>query len=437
MESLARRHDLGTQRGAVWLRLGEHELFDEPTVNQGLQHVRAALTSGLDPADKCFAQGLLADTTPAALDLFHQALQINSFHHGAHRHSLGLEFLLGRHADLQASACFFQAVYPDDPSAAFLEVSELAMQGNLAGARSAMSRLRHPADEVAWHKVEQNLPLLAATARRFDPEVWLPSSLSSMPNLDVAAVSEQPTGTRGADANAPTASRTPFLPCIQNGLLEGRAAIASLMLPFVGNIEEASARIKTAWQHHPEAMVPAFAGIYLETRHPARGPKSVPVLSLQAELFQLAADSPSLIRGLNRTSRYLAAKTQYEWWLTSPTNAARLRQSCADNLRQALADPEVSLPELKAYFELAMKLGVYDLARQFIFQWDRQQHHHPAVLRARLDLEMAEGNLAAAWELVSQLLAESPQDAQAHADRKTIQAGLARLNELIKNDPSQ
>lgn len=374
LTKLARRANLGAQRGAVLLRLGEHELFDAATAGQGVQHVNQALAAGLDAPDKLFAKGLLAETTPEALEFFHQAIQLNSFHHGAHRHSLGLEFLLGRHEDLQASIRFCKAIYPDDLSAPVLEVSELAMQGKLDAARAMMASLRRPADGETWTRLEKNLPLFAAIARRFDPDAWLDASYPAMPKLDIAGCFGLPSDNGGVPATAPAASRMPFLPCVQEGLLEGRAAISELMLPFIGNADASVTRIKAAWRHHPEALIPAFAGINLELKQPTNGVKSAHILALQAELFQLAADSPSLIAGLDRTSRYLAAKTEYELWQTNPTNAASLHQACIGNITRVLSSREISGPECQAYFDLAMKLGDHDLAREIIFRWKREYY---------------------------------------------------------------
>ncbi|MGD0615993.1 MAG: serine/threonine-protein kinase, partial [Verrucomicrobiota bacterium] len=64
LQKLSRRSDLGSQRGAVLLRLGEHELFDRPTAVQGVQHIHEALAAGLTAADQSFANGLLAESTP-------------------------------------------------------------------------------------------------------------------------------------------------------------------------------------------------------------------------------------------------------------------------------------------------------------------------------------------------------------------------------------
>jgi tetratricopeptide (TPR) repeat protein len=344
-----------------------------------------------------------------------------------------LEFLLGRHADLQASARFFAAIYPEDPSAAYLEAADLAMHAKLDEARERMMSLRRADAGDDWTKVNDSLPLFATVAKRFDPDVLLINQHPEMPNLDVLTTAEHASGIGGNSFSPHLANRMPFLPCIQKGLLEGRAALSSLMVPFIGNFDISVARIKTAWQHHPEALVPAFAGIYLETHQPTNGVKSLHLLALQADLFQLAADSPSVVGGLDRTSRYLAAKTEFELIQTNPTNAAALRKSCLGNINRAVSSPETSIAEDKAYYDLAMKLGDYELAREFLFRLEQRQSLDPATLQARVDLEIATGNFSEAWRLVNQILAAAPDNARALADRKKIEQMLARFNELFNS----
>ena len=431
LDRLSKRSDLGVRWGVVLLRLGEHELFDAATASQGVQHIREALATDLDAADDLFARGLLAESTPEALELFHRAIKINSFHHGAHRHSLGLEFLLGRHSELQDSLRFFAAIYPDDPSAGFLEAADLAMRGRLDEARARLALLRPLVGVAEWTQLNDSLPVFATAAKRFGPDALLTTSRPALPSLDFFTATERVSGIGQGALTSTAARRMPFLPCVQKGLLEGRAAISLMMLPSIGNVDTSVARIKAAWQHHPEALVPVFAGIYLETRQPTNGPKSTHLLALQADLFQLAADSPSILAGLDRTSRYLAAKTEFELLLSDPTNAVSLRNSCLGNIHRALASPETSVAEFEGYFKFAMRLGDYDLARALIVRCEQEQPQEASTLPLRTELEIAAGNLDAAWRLVNRVLAASPNDGRALAERGTIQKKLAELNELI------
>ncbi len=129
LSQLMARSNLRYRRATVLLRVAEHELFDSSTSAQGEHRVREALALGLSGAEERFARGLLAPSTPAALELFHQAMQLNPYHHAANRHSLGLKFILGRRQEFATHARVFQLFYPDDPSPVFPQAVELMLQG--------------------------------------------------------------------------------------------------------------------------------------------------------------------------------------------------------------------------------------------------------------------------------------------------------------------
>ena len=417
---LVHRSDLGQRRSLVLLRWGEHEMFDQATANQGVRDVREALRLGLAGADGLFAQGLLAETTPEALDYFHRALQVNSFHHGAHRHSLGLEYVLGHHAELRDHCWLFVALYPEDPSARFLEAAELAAQGRLEEADKHAAALSASLDTDTLRRVLEALPKLAAAARRYDLDLLLSTNPAGLPRLEPLQATDR---ALCAPPNSSTENKGPArmaqLPSIQSGLLEGRAALTALMLPFLGDIESSVSRIKASWQRHPEALVPAMAGIYLQTRQPTNGPPSIRLLALQGELFQLAAGSSSVLPSLGRTARYLAARTEFELCQRGGTNASSDRSACVGNIRQAVALPEASPAELQAYFSLAVGLDEHALARELLARWSRLEGSDPRLTRARIELEMASGSLDAALRLIEKALAGQPQDAWLQTRRET------------------
>jgi hypothetical protein len=205
-----------------------------------------------------------------------------------------------------------------------------------------------------------------------------------------------------------------------------------MMLPSVGNVGLSVKRIKASWQHHPEALVPAFAAMYLESRQPTNGNTLTNLLAFQADLFQLAADSPSLLAGLDRTSRYLASKTELELLQLDSTNPATLRSSCVSNIQQALSSLGTSTAEFKAYFGIAMRLGEYDMARDLLTKWEHGQPLDPDVVRSRIDLYILTGNLESAWNSVKNILDASPNDTNALTQRQAVQRRLRELNQIVR-----
>ncbi|MGD0904052.1 MAG: serine/threonine-protein kinase, partial [Terracidiphilus sp.] len=292
LSKLMRRSDLGGRRGDVLLRMGEHELFDKSTADQGAEHIRRALTTELSAADRCVAQGLLADSATNALALLQEALRLDPYSHAAHRHSMGLEFLLGRHAELATHIHIFEILYPDDPSPHYLEAAEFALNGRLQQANDSLEPVRKSVDPAMWNRQVSSLQLMAEAAQYYNVDDLLNGGTFDSEKLsqlmaaaDCALGANVSGGTNGA---AP--SREPHLPCVEHGILDGVAAVQALSVPFLKDITPAIQKIKVSWDVYPEALVPFRAATVLETRQPRAGPKSIPLLAIEAELFQMAAD---------------------------------------------------------------------------------------------------------------------------------------------------
>ncbi len=434
---LSRRGELGAQRGAVLLRLGEHELFDAATANQGVQHVRQALASGLGAADKSFAHGLLAESTPEALDLFHQALQYDSYHHGAHRHSLSLEFLLGRHQELANHAAVFKILYPEDPSPGFIAAAELAMAGNLAGARTEMESLRGQANSNVWERASQACRAYAAAAEFYDVDGLLQAQPPGRTPLDKlrtdpfsAGVMLMPGDFAGL-TNRP-ALRIPRLPCIQQGMLAAGDGLRRLLQPYLGNQAIAVQEIEFGWRHHPEALMPTLAGMLLENQKSRTGPAAAGVLQLQARLYQMGADSASMLPQMGRLARYLAARTELELAASQPTNSVSAITNCLADIREAVAAPETSARECQAYLQFALELRDNELAMQLVNRLEKYQPGDPATRRDRIEVELALGAIGPALDKINQWLTDNPNDPWALARRQTARSKLGALMDSAK-----
>ena len=433
LTKLVKRTDLGDRRGAVLLRLGERELSLQATSQRGVQRVREALAAGLDGADLSFAKGLLAETTPQALELFRQTLQLNPFHHGAHTCSLGLEHMLGRHQELAEHLRVFKALFPDDSSGILVEASELAVEGNLAEAEARLELVGGTTDPAHLDRLRAGFRILAWTIRRYDIEAHLYEHTSDLAEDDqFLADIFSFLGNWDPSAGPPSFSgfRMPHLPCVQAGLHEALPALQALAFPFWGDLDSVVAKIHSSWQHHPEATIPMFAATFLDSRHPRAGPKSLFLLKIQAELFQLAADSPSVLSSLGRTALYRAAQSHFELANRQSTNADRNREACLGNIRRALEIEHLSAAEGRAYFEMAFSLGNFDLAGDFLNPWELQKPGDADAFRARVRLELATGAFGNALELLDGRLAARPNDHWAIEQREHA---VTRLRELLNS----
>jgi serine/threonine protein kinase len=433
LDKLARRSDLDDRRAAVLLRLGEHELFGKDTFSRGVAHVREALAGRLTGADRAFAQGLLAESTPEAREHFRQATQLDPYHHGAHRHSLGLEFALGRRAELQTHFGVFRVLFPDDPSPGYLEAAELALQGRLPEAKSLLAQLPR-ADEPALHQqLGAGLERFARALEIFDLDRHLAgqhtnSTIHSQAVVD--ALSLLAASGPGDPTLAGSPLRVPQLPCLRH-YQEGWLALGALALPVLNDPAPVVQRIKTSWQRHPEALLPVFAASLLAAQQPDEGAKSWPVLGLEAELLQMAAGSPSILPSLPRWSRFRAAQVQLELARAGLTNSTLARQACLEHIRRAAAAAETSAVECQAYLDMAFALDDHDLLHALLARWERLQPDAPTLLRRRIEMEIADGAWGDALALLDKLLAKAPADAWALEQKRIVRERLRAILEAI------
>ena len=432
LAKLLHRLDLGSQRGVVLLRVGEHELFDQETTDRGVHHILEAIAAGLTSSDESFAKGLLAQSTLDALSLFHQALVANPYHHGAHVHTLGLEFLLGHHQALDTESHIFKTLYPEDPSPTYLEAMELSLEGRFADAQARLAALAGAASPETLKRLESSCRQMAAAAKYYDANTFLGSPQTNLNEVMV----ETPPMFFGNDlpsaTNPKEAIRIPQLPCVKQGMLEGFTAVRSLMVPLLSDPKAAVQKIKVAWQHHPEALMPALAGISLDRLQPREGPKSAPLLSMQADLFQMAADSPSILPSLPRLARYLAARSQFELARRQQSDSAATAHACLENARSACAADECSPAELAAYYGFASTLQDFDLARELLVKWERRQPGNALLAHKRVELDLAVGALGAARERLDQLLIQNPSDSWALAQKEIVVGKIKAMTESVR-----
>ena len=436
LNKLVHRRDLGDQRGAVLLQLGESELYEPATYQQGLAHVREAQAGELSKAQREFAAGLLATNTPAALGHFREALRLDPYMHGAHVHSLGLEFTLGQWPEVRAHAKVCRLLFPDDASADFLEASELAYQGRMAEAQQKLASLRDAANPQVLQQLSSLMRIYEKLAVEYDVENIIENGGKTTPLRDPASNYDSAAFFAASPAESPNwvrRFRTPQLPCLRTGLLDAAESITTLLLPTTNRVAPVVEKVKASWRSHPEAILPFKTAELLGMRQPPEGSKSLPLLATQAELYQLAADSAANVPGLNRTARYRAVQAQLELARSQLPTAAEFQPLCLENLRRAAADLDTSAAECWAYFDVALELNDPDAAGQLLYRWQQLKPADPRLTRSRIRWAMATGAFGSAWKLLDQMSAENPTDAWVQTQRQTVSNTLQALTKHVSN----
>ncbi|MCI0540269.1 MAG: protein kinase [Verrucomicrobiales bacterium] len=217
LDNLMRRPDRDRYRGAVLLKLGTFELFAPDTQQKGVEHVSQAMALGLDRADEAFAKGLLAESTPDALEHFREVLQWNPHHRLAHFQIAGLCFLLGRHRDLENSLETLKILSPEDPAPLAMQAVVLALNGELEKAEEFKRTIKTIPQE--WKLLLSNLSLLAMISEAMDIRVALGEK-----QLDPSRIKRLKTelaflGLGGfSPSSIKPGVRIVQLPCFKNGL---------------------------------------------------------------------------------------------------------------------------------------------------------------------------------------------------------------------------
>jgi serine/threonine protein kinase len=416
---LMRRSDLGEDRGAVLLRTGEREMFNSATVPQGVEHIIAAVAAGLTPADDAFAKGLLAQSTEDALSFFQQALVLNPYHHGAHVAVLGLDFLLGRRQEVETQCRIFGALYPDDPSPIILSAMEFASENRLREAQARLQTITKGISSEGLNQTDLICKKLSAAAAYYDLDRYLTRGFSATESvMQQAAVFELPGGLfASSDPDEPV--RVPQLPCVKEGMLESLAGVHALMSPIRTNPTNGVEKVKSGWEHHPEALMPLLAGLALDRYRAADRSHSTELISQQSDLYQTAAQSSSFLPGLQKLTRYLAAKTQFELAQCLPSSEPAVR-ACLRNVEIAISTGNCSAMELGAYYEFAFKLGNYDLARELLDRWKTKVPGCDLLVQKSVELELKAGNLISARNQLNSIFAKHPNDPWATAQEEIL-----------------
>lgn len=428
LTNLLHRSDLGARRGAVLLRVGENEMFDQGLFEEGVRHVREALSNHLDAADTALAKGMLADSTPVALEFFHEAIRHNPYFHSAHRHALGLEFVLGRHDELASHLRVAKVLYPGDFSPGVIEMMQLTLQGRLPEALATLRALGNAVPPEHAGQMESRLRFLAKAADFFEVEAYLGERTNSVTQGELMAeATKRLVGGGSGDLAGAAANPLPQLPCVNQGIQDAFDGVKALALPLFGNQAAAVEKIKSSWRRHPEALFPTFAATFLNSKHPREGPRDPSVLATQAELYQMGADSHSILVGLDRLARLLAVDAQEELARGTRPDAAAARAQCLTNMQRALESESITASECRLFHYRAMSLKELDLARAFLSRWERLKPGDPSARRNRIRLETEAGAYGPALSLLDGMLKESPDNSWARSQRKMV---LEKLGEL-------
>jgi hypothetical protein len=141
--TLAARSDLGQHAGTVRLLQGYGGLMRARKGDEDpLVPIREALKLGLPPAEKEFAEALLAPTVPEVIDHLYKALEADPLHRRSLDVLPSLLFLTGRLPEMREVVVRLRGVAPEAPGSHAYTAFLLAVDGKLDDARREADRAR-------------------------------------------------------------------------------------------------------------------------------------------------------------------------------------------------------------------------------------------------------------------------------------------------------
>lgn len=417
IDRLAERDDLAEHEGAVRLLQGDITLIADN--DKAVELLRLALARKLSEADRSYALGLMAETSPDAVRHFEKALEKDPFHQRAGT-LLPLTLLfLGRLDEAHAHLSVAESLFPEDPNFKILRAMLLATRDDMKAARDLLERSRVQIGAKEYEAASAAVELVnlihfvgQVTADDMSPLEKRLGRLYSLTSLisDYSRLARQETkaATRGLPLILPPAMMRSF------GKIPSALSFGSL----TGNSSQLFELLGQAARTHPEGTLHYLHGLYLfaERRMP------------EAEAaFVKAATTPAMAP-VRRHALFHAVFC--EGFLSSPNRPKidmEMRKRSVVHMRQLLPLGPVRPQEAEILVKIARYSDEFVLARQVLADWERHEPNSYSFLRQKTLVELATGAYGPALEAARKMLSQRPNDAES---RKYIQQAEAKLREL-------
>jgi|SRR5579884_284842 len=401
VQELARRTDLGDLEGQVLLWQADLALNQSGTdVTTLLAQVQRALERGLPPAEAAHARGLLARTTPEAVEHFRRALEEDPFNP---RTSIMLALLLtlcGQRDEARQRLLVAELLFPEDPSFAVIQAFLLALEDNMPAANAQLARagaqLRDKQRAAARSLVElcNQVPLLGRTM-----EALVAADTRVSPWRLLWQTMPVVLRARAALADPEGDLFLPSTPVFRQAS-EDFPPLTGLR----GDLERLAERLGRLAQVHPDSLLLVARGYLLECKGTPQG------WAEAEQAFLQGAEAPSIVP-LRRAALFGAAACQFALARDGPAEQrVERRRQAAQGLHRVVALGVC--PEL-AYrcSVMAISLEEWGVAHWVQSEWERQAPRDPRLPEQRVMLAFHSGAYGRALELVNQMVKQNPKAA--------------------------
>ncbi|MEZ6128300.1 MAG: protein kinase [Planctomycetaceae bacterium] len=178
------RNLIGSGRDVPELTMWQAELALEGVsdFHDGSQILSEALGQDLTDADRYYAQGVLATSSPEAVDSLRQVVLIDPFHHRARRLLVFTLLSLARLEECQHELQIARQLFPEDIDFRLLDCLRLAASDQLADATGLLRECElHPQEKEDWQS-------FCGEVRRVTNEIVLDTGVGQLDMLQLSEV---------------------------------------------------------------------------------------------------------------------------------------------------------------------------------------------------------------------------------------------------------
>ncbi len=403
MKELASASNLATtsQKARILLwrgDLGLHGSLDKPNA---ITLVKRAIELGLPPADRSFAEGLIASTSAEALKRFEAAVSADPYRHRASI-LLGIAYMTqGQFKRAEEFIRHTLRIYPDDLEARFFLAILLVCNGENT---EAIGIVRSMEPQFGKNETKQLLVFLGIMGQLIPADKWKNGSIPQNPTMvllpQLIPVLLSLSSSRG-DVSSDLSEGSPFTGLAFPPWFH-REVIAWGPIGYNWFKGDINAALKAA------SDIP----IAVPDLHIAKGLllKSVGRLREAEASLQAATESPTLI-GLDSFALFEACQIQWHLARELPEHPDLVMHDRALQSLQKLAESGHLGPKFAAAaLAIAIEAREFDTARWIVQNWELDFPDDGDAKRSGIEVEFQAGAYEVAIRRADAFLAKHPND---------------------------
>ncbi len=401
------------KKGVVLLRLGEFELFDDSTWQQGVETVRRSLAEQLLPSEKLFAEGLIAESTTESLAFFKEAIELDPMNVSAHRHAFMLEILLGRQARVRSHVEIYEKLFSQDPTVAVTKALLAFTNGENEKALRLMEEIESSEVSEQFSSLRVVFMLVDKIAAQSSIDDYLGSKETDWWTAAFNFVSIVWLVANETAGNSKI--RPPHLPSIRNAA----RPFLNLFLSDNGNVNlmklrsmlwngsliaDLRASIERSLSFHPEALLHYFLGLLHEATTLNRREVEVLTAIEISDHYQKATEVDCMYPAIKPIIRIKACEWASKVYQRNPAQGYEYQVRCIEHIHDRLSSDGATRLELIWYSNLAMQLNAPSLSIRLLNFAIEQYGESVDLLTALRRSYEADGHTLRADEISNRLL---------------------------------